>query len=89
MKWRLIYTDKHGSKLIDVFDNPHDGTEAGNKYAAVDLVWGTTPEGHLCSEIPHNAGSNLPSMSLLLRNPYYDYWRKQVGVDPLDSTVTS
>lgn len=87
MKWRLIYIDKHGAKPIGEFDIPHDGTVAGNKYAAVDLVWGTSPEGHLFAEIPHNPGSTSPFMSLQLRNPYYDYWRAQVGLEPLDPTV--
>jgi len=78
VKWKLIYRDKDGAKEIGAFDIPRDAMGAGNKYAAVDLVWGTSPEGHFHAEIPHNDGSTMPLMSLQLRNPYYDYWCEQV-----------
>lgn len=76
MKWRLIYIDKAGHKPVAEFDIPHEGMEYGNKFVGVDLVWGMTPEGHRFAEIPLDDGSKLPYMTLMLRNPYYDYWKQ-------------
>lgn len=79
LKWKLLYRegDNNPPILVGEYLIPHEAMEAGNAYASCDLVWGTSPEGHLHSEIPHPGPeiSKRPFSSLQLRNPYYDYWR--------------
>lgn len=69
MNWKLVYFESDANpvpRVVAEFANPSEGLEFGNRFAACDLVWGMTPEGHRFAQTPGISGS------LQLRNPYYD-----------------
>lgn len=78
LKWKLIYQEDTTEKKIELGQwlIPAEAMETGNAYADCSLVWGSSPEGHLHAVIPSAEFINIKSASLILRNPYYDYWKR-------------